>query len=86
MSRIPTGTRDFSDESTVNDGDIRGLAHAYIEDFPEHMFREVFVRYDPDDGDDGRSQVVQIRFPNGDLFLGFAPQGEVYMELEEYYL
>lgn len=81
MSRIPTGNLELSSE----DGDFRGIANVYIEDFPEHMFREVFVLHDPDD-EDGRSQVVQIRFPNGDLFLGFAPQGDTYSELEKYYL
>ena len=57
----------------------------YIDDFPEDVFREILNTRDPDD-DNGRSQVVQIRLPNGDLFLGFAPQGDTYCELEKYYL
>ena len=56
-----------------------------IEDFPEDVLRELLSHKDPED-ENGRSQVVQIRLPNGDLFLGFAPQGDTYLELEKYYL
>lgn len=35
--------------------------------------------------EDGRSQWVWVRFPNGDLMLGTFPQGETYFEHEEEY-
>lgn len=81
MSLIQTGLRDATYEP------VRGEVYDQIniEDFPEDVFREILNCHDPED-EDGRSQVVQIRLPNGDLFLGFAPQGDTYMELEKYYL
>lgn len=81
MTHIQTGLRDAVYE--VSPEEI--YDKIYIEDFPEHVFRETLNHKDPDD-ENGRSQVVQIRFPNGDLFLGFAPQGDTYLELEKYYL
>lgn len=33
--------------------------------------------------DDGRSQWVWLRLPNGDLILGVYPQGDTYLECEE---
>ena len=81
MSRIKEGFRDAVYEPV--EGEV--YDQIYIDDFPEDVFREILVRHDPDD-EDGRSQVVQIRFPNGDLFLGYAPQGDTYFELEKYYL
>lgn len=33
--------------------------------------------------DDGRSQWVWLRLPNGDLILGVFPQGETYLACEE---
>ena len=36
----------------------------------------------PTDGDDGRSEWLWIRLPNGDLILGVYPQGDTYMEVE----
>jgi hypothetical protein len=80
MSRIQEGFQDFAHYE-----DEKVFTEVGINDFPEDVFREIFVRHDPD-AEDGRSQVVQIRFPNGDLFLGFAPQGDTYSEIEEYYL
>ena len=53
---------------------------ATIADFPEDKLRELLDR-DPN-VDDTRSQTLQIRFPNGDLILGFFPQGESYFEIE----
>lgn len=81
MSRIQEGYRDAVYEPAP--GEV--YDKIFIEDFPEDVFREVFVLHDPDE-EDGRSQVVQIRFPNGDLFLGYAPQGDTYSDLEKYYL
>jgi hypothetical protein len=81
VTRIRDGLRDAVYEPVAGERYDQIL----IEDFPEHVFREILNRHDPDD-EDGRSQVVQIRLPNGDLFLGYAPQGDTYMELEKYYL
>lgn len=81
MTFIDAGLRDAVYEAAP--GEI--YDQIYIDSFPEDVFREIFNRHDPKD-EDGRSQVVQIRLPNGDLFLGFAPQGDTYMELEKYYL
>ncbi len=33
--------------------------------------------------DDGRSQFMWVRLPNGDLILGVYPQGETYFAIEE---
>jgi hypothetical protein len=33
--------------------------------------------------EDGRSQWVWVRLPNGDLILGVFPQGDTYLECEE---
>ena len=81
MSLIETGLRDAVYEAAP------GETHDQIniEDFPEDVFREILNVKDPND-EDGRSQVVQIRLPNGDLYLGFAPQGDTYFDLERYYL
>lgn len=51
-----------------------------VHDFPEDIFRELLDR--PVDEDDTRSQTLQIRLPNGDLILGFYPQGDSYIEIE----
>lgn len=81
MSTIKTGLRDAVYEVAPGEE----YDKIFIEDFPEHVFREILNHRNPED-DNGRSQVVQIRLPNGDLFLGFAPQGDTYFELEKYYL
>jgi hypothetical protein len=36
----------------------------------------------PTEGNDGRSEWLWIRLPNGDLILGVYPQGDTYMEVE----
>lgn len=52
-------------------------------DFPESVFRRLLDR-NPMNGET-RSQILQFRLPNGDLILGFYPQGDSYMEIEEYF-
>lgn len=81
MTLIRTGYRDATYEP------VKGEVYdqILIESFPEDVFKEILHRHRPSE-ENGRSQVVQIRLPNGDLFLGYAPQGDTYMELEKYYL
>lgn len=55
-----------------------------VNDFPEDLFRELLTTRDPED-DDGRSQVVAIRLQNGDLVLGFFPQGDTYEYVTQHY-
>lgn len=51
-------------------------AHVYLEDAMPTAVAEVLAA-DPDD-EDGRSQWLWMRFPNGDLVLATFPQGETY--------
>lgn len=36
-----------------------------------------------ENSDDGRSEWLWVRLPNGDLMLGLFPQGETYMLVED---
>ena len=64
--------------------DIVGVHHnIYDDDFPEDVFRGI-LDLDPS-VDDTRSQIMQFRLPNGDLILGFYPQGDTYFEHEGLY-
>lgn len=76
--QIQTGLKD----ATYQDGD-EVFDQILVDDFPEDVLRE-FLNRDPEE-DDTRSQVVMIRFPNGDLVLGFYPQGDTYLETERYW-
>jgi hypothetical protein len=69
-------------DATYQDGD-EVFDQILVDDFPEDVLRE-FLNRDPEE-DDTRSQVVMIRFPNGDLVLGFYPQGDTYLETERYW-
>lgn len=69
--KIATGYRDFSsddEESWVTLGDADP--------------RDVMTVIAADDSEDGRSQWVWMRFPNGDLFLACCPQGDTYFGTE----
>ncbi len=68
-------------KNALGEGD---LTEINVEAFPEGLFREILNR-DPDE-DDTRSQVLAIRLPNGDLILGFYPQGDTYEEITQFYL
>lgn len=83
MSRISEG---FKDASASHPEEIVGHrpGDILVNDFPEDLFREILVTKDSDD-DDGRSQVVGIRLPNGDLILGFYPQGDTYEYVTQFY-
>lgn len=59
--------------------DVRML----VADFPEEEFRKL-LRLDPE-VDDTRSQVLQFRLANGDLVLGFYPQGDSYTDIEAFF-
>jgi hypothetical protein len=63
--------------------DARGDIHLVVHDFPEEVFRDLLDR-DPEE-DHTRSQVLQFRLPNGDLILGFYPQGDSYFEIEGWF-
>lgn len=70
--RVSEGFRD----ATYLDG-VTLLDQIDVNDFPEDVVREILNFKDEDD-DNGRSQTVAIRLPNGDLVLGFFPQGDTY--------
>lgn len=77
--RISEGLRD----ATYHDGDtVRDQLD--VNDFPEDVFREILITKDEDE-DNGRSQTVAIRLPNGDLVLGFYPQGDTYEYVTQYW-
>jgi hypothetical protein len=78
MTRVAEGLRD----GFYVDGDER-YDQIDVNDFPEVVFQE-FLNRDPED-DDTRSQVLMFRLPNGDLILGFYPQGDTYVEIERYW-
>lgn len=71
--------REGSRPAVYVDGD-EVYAQIRVADFPEDKFWELLNR-DPR-VDDTRSQVLQVRLPNGDLILGFYPQGDSYFEIE----
>lgn len=77
--RISEGLRDatYDDGETVRD-------QIDVNDFPEDVFRELLVTKDEDE-DNGRSQTVAMRLPNGDLILGFFPQGDTYEYVTQYW-
>jgi hypothetical protein len=77
--RVPTPRND--DTTYHEDGYI--FVKTLIADFPEDTFRELLER-DPE-VDDTRSQIVQVRFANGDLLLGFFPQGDSYTDIEGFF-
>lgn len=74
MSKIQIGEKDLSDSET-------GIsATVWLGDADE---RAVAVVLAADEAhDDGRSQWLWVRFPNGDLMLGTFPQGDTYFETE----
>lgn len=77
MSRIPTGSADLS---YYQHGEPTVEAHVALTDASNEAAQAVL---EADlDSIDGRSQWVWIRFPNGDLFLAVAPQGDTYFEAE----
>ncbi len=78
--RISIGRRDMSD--TSGDGPS---AVVWMGDASQEAVNGI-VATDPDGIDDCRSQWVWIRFPNGDLFLACAPQGDTYFTWEEEYV
>jgi hypothetical protein len=67
----------------VQEGDNEVFGHINVADFPEDTFRDLLDR-DPE-VDDTRSQTLQFRLPNGDLILGFYPQGDSYIEIEGWF-
>lgn len=82
--RVRTPRRDAAVavvENNQHDDEV--YAHLFFDDFPEEVFEDLLSR-DPE-VDDTRSQVLQLRLPNGDLFLGFFPQGDSYSEIEEFF-
>lgn len=76
--RISEGFKDISHP------DAPGFVDINVEDFPEDVVRDL-LRLD-DGVDDSRSQTVAIRFPNGDLVIGFYPQGDTYELVSQFYL
>lgn len=82
--RVRSPRRDAAvDVNRYNNADDDVFAHLFFADFPEEVFEDLLSR-DPEE-DDTRSQVLQLRLPNGDLFLGFFPQGDSYSEIEAYF-
>lgn len=57
-----------------------GQVLAHIKPASEQSVYQVLTA-DPN-SEDGRSQFVWVRLPNGDLILGVFPQGETYMATE----
>jgi hypothetical protein len=72
MSEIQTGYRSFG-----NDEEDSWVG---IENAKPEAVAEVLAA---DDSEDGKSQWVWMRFPNGDLFLACAPQGDTYFSAWE---
>lgn len=83
--RVRSPRRDAAVEVNRNiNHDDEVYAHLFFDDFPEEVFEDLLSR-DPE-AEDTRSQVLQLRLPNGDLFLGFFPQGDSYTEIEEFFV
>lgn len=80
MTRIETGFRDFSYYDS-SDGDMTLTARNILVTEASEDAVDRVINADVDESD-GRSQWVWIRFPNGDLFLAVAPQGETYFAVE----
>lgn len=74
--RIPTpGDVDLS----YRQGDLVREAHVVMTDLTDNQALAVL---NADEGDDdGRSQWLQIVFPNGDVMVGCFPQGDTFEEL-----
>lgn len=73
MSRCTAHTT-YDDEDSS-----RPLAHIH----PASEASVQLVLAADEQSDDGRSQFVWLRLPNGDLMLGVFPQGDTYLECEE---
>lgn len=63
--------------------DSPGFVDILVTDISEYVVRELLNK-DPEE-DDTRSQTVAIRFPNGDLVLGFYPQGDSYEDVTQHW-
>lgn len=68
----------------IQSEDAPGFVDMDVNEIPEYLFREILNR-DPEDEFDTRSQVLAFRLPNGDLILGFYPQGDTYEEVTQWY-
>lgn len=55
-----------------------------VDDIDESVVREILNHKNEDD-ENGRSQTIAIRLPNGDLVLGFYPQGDTYENVTQFY-
>jgi hypothetical protein len=73
MTAVKTGVSDFADADGVTTMHTKDAAGWAI---------EAVLAADPS-SEDGRSQWVWIRLPNGDLVLALYPQGDTYFETEE---
>ncbi len=80
MGKISTGQRNMG-----YDGDDKlsefDTAHVVIGDASYSSVLTVLAA-DESSENDGRSQWVWVRFPNGDLLLGTFPQGDTYFSTE----
>jgi hypothetical protein len=74
MSRVRTGPRNLGYGTDQQ-------AQVHLQDAAPEAVTEVLAA-DPND-EDGRSQWVWMRFPNGDLVLATFPQGDTYFSAWE---
>lgn len=68
------------DEHNVYDDEDGERVIATIKPADPEIVQQVLAADESDD--DGRSQWVWVRLPNGDLILGVYPQGDTYFECE----
>jgi hypothetical protein len=72
MSRVPEGYRTEEDVGAVCIKNASRAAHRYVRAASKH-------------DEDGRSQWLWVRLPNGDVILGVFPQGATYEMFEKEY-